>query len=70
VLRRGDHDPARPELFSSCGHPCSSAEVALSDEENQPVGPGEVGEICARAPQMMAHYWNRPEQTAETLAGG
>ena len=70
VLRREDHDPARPDLFASCGHPVSSADVALLDEDDQPVPPGDVGEICARAPQTMDQYWNRPEQTAETLANG
>ncbi len=70
VLRKGDHDPARAELFASCGHPCASVEVALLDEDNQPVAPGGIGEICARTPQAMDEYWQRPEQNAETLAGG
>jgi len=68
VLRRGDHDAANPSLFASCGHPCSSVRVALLDEDDQPVGAGETGEICVRAPQVMDGYWKRPEQTAEALA--
>jgi fatty-acyl-CoA synthase len=70
VLRREDHDPARPELFQSCGAPCSSVDIALLDGEHQEVSTGDVGEICVRAPQMMEEYWRRPEQTAETMAGG
>ena len=31
---------------------------------------GEAGEICVRAPHVMAEYWKRPEQTAETLKNG
>ncbi|SLN18163.1 AMP-binding protein [Oceanibacterium hippocampi] len=70
VLRREDHDPARPRLFASCGHPCAATEVALLDDENRPVAPGEVGEISVRAAQVMEEYLKRPEQSAETLAGG
>ena len=70
VLRKEDHDTARPDLFASCGHPCNSVEVALLDEDNQPVEPGSIGEICARGPQAMNEYWQRPEQNAETTAAG
>ena len=28
---------------------------------------GEVGELCARGPQVMAGYWNRPEETAKVI---
>jgi fatty-acyl-CoA synthase len=70
LLRRADHDASRPELFSSCGIPVSSCEVSLLDADLRPVQPGEPGEICVRAPQMMEGYWNQPELTAEVLAGG
>src|SRR5262249_56861679 len=29
--------------------------------------PGEVGEICFSAPQVMPGFWNRPEETADVL---
>ena len=70
VLRREDHDLARPELFESCGLPIASCSVTLRDDDNNEVKPGEAGEICVRAPQAMEQYWKRPEQTAETLKGG
>ncbi|MBT7756261.1 MAG: AMP-binding protein, partial [Rhodospirillaceae bacterium] len=70
VLRRADHNKDDPDLFAACGNPCTSVHVALLDDDSQPVGKGEVGEICAQAPQVMDNYWNRPEQTAETLAHG
>jgi long-chain acyl-CoA synthetase len=31
---------------------------------------GEIGEIIIKAPQLMQGYWNRPEETAETLRDG
>lgn len=70
VLPKADHDPARPELFSACGFPIAACDVAVLDEEGNPVPQGEAGEICVRAAHVMDGYWNRPEQTAETLAGG
>ncbi|MDE0726074.1 MAG: AMP-binding protein [Alphaproteobacteria bacterium] len=70
VLRKGDHNKDDPGLFAACGHPVASAKIALLDEDCRPVARGEVGEICAQGPQVMDGYWQRPEQTAETLAGG
>ncbi|WP_430649359.1 AMP-binding protein [Bradyrhizobium uaiense] len=70
LLGKADHDDRRPELFASCGFPLASCTVSLLDENNQPVRPGEAGEICVRATQAMEGYWKRPEQTAETFAGG
>ena len=70
VLRKTDHDAARPELFASCGFPISSCSVTLRNDDNEEVKPGEAGEICVRAPHAMEQYWKRPEQTAETFKGG
>ncbi len=70
VLSKKDHDPARPELFASCGQPVADAEVRLLDDELREVPQGEAGEICARGAQVMEQYWKRPEQTAETFKGG
>lgn len=70
VLRREDHNVDGPDLFASCGHPCSAVQVSLRDDDNEAVADGEVGEICVRAPHMMSEYWKRPEQTEEAMAGG
>jgi long-chain acyl-CoA synthetase len=53
----------------SVGLPLPSTEIAICDDAGQPVAAGEVGEICARGPQVMAGYWNRPEETAQVLFG-
>ncbi len=70
VLRKADHDPKHPELFLSCGFPTSGVEARIHDDNDQEVATGEAGEICVRSPYVMAEYWKRPEQTAETLKNG
>jgi fatty-acyl-CoA synthase len=70
VLRRADHDPKTPELFLSCGFPIAACEVKILDDDDQEAKTGEAGEICVRAPHVMAEYWKRPQTTAETLKNG
>ncbi|HWL20917.1 MAG TPA: AMP-binding protein [Bradyrhizobium sp.] len=70
VLRKEDHDPKTPELLLSCGFPIAACEVKILDEDDREVRTGEAGEICVRAPHVMAGYWKRPETTAETLKNG
>ncbi|WP_027579402.1 AMP-binding protein [Bradyrhizobium sp. Ai1a-2] len=70
VLRKADHDPKTPELFLSCGFPIAVCDVRILNDNDEEVGTGEPGEICVRAPQVMAKYWKRPDITAETLKNG
>ncbi|WP_439138673.1 AMP-binding protein [Roseicyclus sp.] len=53
------------------GLPVPGHEVSLRDA-NGPVGTGEVGEICIRAPDpvMFLRYWNKPEATAKKCVDG
>jgi long-chain acyl-CoA synthetase len=53
----------------SVGVPFPSTEVAIFDEQGVELGVDEVGEICVRGPQVMAGYWQRPEDTAQVLFG-
>jgi long-chain acyl-CoA synthetase len=46
---------------------CKVVDVATGEEE---VPLGERGEICIHGPQVMAGYWNMPEETASTLRDG
>ena len=49
------------------GYPLPSTEVALLDDDGAPRPVGQPGEIAVRGPQVMAGYWNRPEETAKVM---
>ena len=51
----------------SIGKAIPGVELTLRDKTGQPVPSGEVGEIVARGENIMAGYWNRPEETKEVL---
>jgi long-chain acyl-CoA synthetase len=48
------------------GVPLPSTDISLRDGDVE-VGPGEAGELCVRGPQVMAGYWQRPDETARTM---
>lgn len=53
------------------GLPFPSTEARVLDPETgDPVAPGEVGELVLRGPQVMAGYWERPEETDAALRDG
>ncbi|OGA82389.1 MAG: long-chain fatty acid--CoA ligase [Burkholderiales bacterium RIFCSPHIGHO2_01_FULL_63_240] len=52
---------------AAIGYPLPSTEVVLLDDNGQPVAQGEPGEIAVRGPQVMAGYWQRPEETAKVM---
>lgn len=56
--------------IGSCGRPFTIVEVAVVDERDKQLPPGQRGEIVCRGPQTMAYYWNRPEATAEAFRNG
>ncbi len=49
------------------GLPVPSTEIAIRDDEGRDVPIGQPGEICIRGPQVMAGYWNRPDETAKVM---
>ncbi len=56
-----------PAYNGSIGLPIPSTELILRDDDGKAVAPGQPGEICIRGPQVMAGYWNRPDETAKVL---
>lgn len=66
------HDPGGPlaDKMASIGFPSVGTEIRIMDADDNELPRGEVGEICARSPNIMLGYWNKPELTAETLRNG
>lgn len=48
----------------SIGLPLSSTDVSIRDNEENEVPIGSPGEVTVKGPQVMAGYWNRPDETA------
>ena len=57
----------RAEFTGSCGLPVSSTDIKLLDDNDKEVAIGEHGEICAKGPQVMSGYWNKPEANKEAF---
>ncbi|MDC6170996.1 long-chain-fatty-acid--CoA ligase [Paucibacter sp. XJ19-41] len=55
------------DFNGSIGLPVPSTEIAIRDDDGQDMPLGERGEICIRGPQVMAGYWNRPDETANVM---
>ncbi|PXW99268.1 long-chain acyl-CoA synthetase [Sphaerotilus hippei] len=56
-----------PAYTGSIGLPLPGTDVSIRDDDGRELPPGQPGEICIRGPQVMAGYWNRPEETAEAM---
>ena len=61
-------NPAASTTFNgSIGLPVSSTDVVILDDDGKEVALGQPGEIAIRGPQVMAGYWNRPDETAKVM---
>jgi long-chain acyl-CoA synthetase len=60
-------NPLNAEYSGSIGVPMPSTEIVLRDDNDKDVAMGQPGEICIRGPQVMAGYWQRPDETAKVL---
>ena len=59
--------PDLKEFNGSIGLPVPSTEISIRDDDGNELPLGEPGEICIRGPQVMAGYWQRPEETAKVM---
>jgi long-chain acyl-CoA synthetase len=55
------------EFSGTIGLPVPSTEISIRSDEGLDVPAGSPGEICIRGPQVMAGYWNKPEETANVM---
>jgi len=55
------------EFTGSIGLPLPSTEVRILDDDGQEVPLGSRGELSVRGPQVMAGYWQRPDETAKVM---
>jgi long-chain acyl-CoA synthetase len=55
------------EWQGTIGLPLPGTEIAILDDAGQPLPLGQPGEIAIRGPQVMAGYWQRPDETAKVM---
>jgi long-chain acyl-CoA synthetase len=61
-------NPLTLEEFSgTIGFPVPSTDVILLDADGKTPAVGQPGELCVKGPQLMAGYWQRPEETAKAM---
>jgi long-chain acyl-CoA synthetase len=54
----------------SVGVPIYNTIVRIVGDDGRDLPAGEVGELVTEGPQVVAGYWNKPEETAKALPGG
>jgi long-chain acyl-CoA synthetase len=52
------------EFSGTTGLPMPSTDIRLLDDSDRDVAIGEPGEICAKGPQIMSGYWEKPDANA------
>jgi len=55
------------DYTGAIGLPLPSTDIAIRDMDGRDVRLGEAGELCVKGPQVMAGYWNRPDETAKVM---
>ncbi len=55
------------EFTGTIGVPLPGTWMVCLDDEGRPVPLGQPGEIAIKGPQVMAGYWQRPDETAKVM---
>jgi len=63
-------DDKQVKRLSSAGIARTDVEVAIFDQDDRPLRPGEMGEIVTRSDLVMKGYWRDPEASQSTLRNG
>ena len=56
------------DFTGAIGLPLPSTDIAIRDDDGRDLKVGETGELCIKGPQVMAGYWNMPDETAMVMA--
>jgi long-chain acyl-CoA synthetase len=64
------NQPDRERKPGSIGIPIEGVEMKVVDDDGKEVPQGEVGEILIRGHNVMKGYWNKPDETGDTLRDG
>lgn len=62
--------PLGSKNIASVGKPAPWVEIAIIDEQDEPVAPGEIGEIAIKSWVVMKGYYKNPEETKRVLKNG
>jgi long-chain acyl-CoA synthetase len=61
-------NPLNIDAFNGAiGLPMPSTEIVIRDDDGRDLKLGETGELCIKGPQVMAGYWNRPDETEKVM---
>lgn len=63
-----DHLPGREHKLPAAGKALPGVELRILGEDGEVLPPNTTGEVAIRSPNNTVGYWNKPEETAKTLA--
>ena len=59
--------PLEKHFTGHIGMPIPSTNLVILDDDGVELSHGTPGEICIQGPQVMAGYWNKPEETEHCM---